>query len=140
VLAFLANPVKRSDIPGGEGGFRGDRDEGWENFNKPDIRLAGVMVRTDDKVARDAIEGVVIGEITDFRFKHWATAAPSTADSARAAFGLKDGEAGLVVINAKGELVMRETGLIRFYKFGTLADHLGIADIEDGSEEHGKRG
>lgn len=134
VLAFLSAPVKRSDIPGGPGGFRGDREEGFKKFSEPSVRLAGVMERTDGKVDRDAVEGVIVGELEGFQLKHWSTT-PS-ADEARAAFKLPEGEDALVIVNKEGEVVLRESGLLRFYQFGTIADHVGVDEIEDGSQEH----
>ncbi len=134
LLAFLSEPVKRSDIPGGPGGFRGDREEGFKLFSKPNVRLAGLMERTDSKVNRDAIEGVIAGDLTGFNFKHWSTT--PAADEARAAFKLKPDDTALVIINKDGDVVLRETGVLRFFQFGTIADLIGVEEIEDGSAEH----
>ena len=134
MLAFLSAAVPRGEIPGIEGGFRGDMEEGAEKLKDPNIRMVDTMIKIDKKIDPDAVIGAVVGETPDLRFDHWTSL--SAGEEARAALELPVDAPGLVVINRDGEVVMREHGLLQFYKLGTLADHVGVDEITDGSEAH----
>lgn len=123
VFAFLDKPVARGDIPGIEGGFEGDREEGFKRFAEPSIRLVGVLHGADEKIDEDKIAGAIVGELKDLEFRRWKRV--DAAPEARAAFGLGDG-AGLVVIDREGRMAFNVGGLVRFWQLGLVADILGV--------------
>ncbi|HFE44219.1 MAG TPA: hypothetical protein ENJ18_01830 [Nannocystis exedens] len=123
LFAFLGEPVARTDVPGLEGGWEGEREEGFERFSRPSIRLVGTLASADEKIDEDRVSGAIIGDLSGFEFRRWRIV--SEADTARSAFGL-DQDAALVVINAKGEVAFTATGKIAFWQLGLVADLIGV--------------
>lgn len=123
-LVFLGGPVARKDIPGGKQGFDGDMDESVQQFAKPDVRLAGIVVDSDAKLDTGKVSAQLVGVIDGAELGRWKTAAD--APEARAAFEIPAGEAALVVIDPQGNIAMRELGRVPMYKFGVLSELIGV--------------
>lgn len=123
-LVFLGGPVARKDIPGGKQGFDGSMDESVQQFAKPDIRLAGIVIDSDAKLDSGKVSAQLVGQIDGAELKRWKSV--PDAPEARAAFEIPAGEAALVVIDPKGDVVMRELGRLPMYKFGVLSEFIGV--------------
>lgn len=121
---FLAGPVSRKDIPGGKEGFDGDMEASFKQFSQPDIRLASIVVDADPKLDPGKVHGRVIGRLDGVELKHFK--AVPEAGEARVAFELPAGEPALVVIDAAGNVAMKELGRVPMYKFGVLSELLGV--------------
>ncbi len=129
LLVVLSRPVQKTELPGVEGGFEGEDEAVWKQLQDPDVRLAGLVVDSDKKLAADAraaaeVEVVLVGELAGVELKQWKTT-PSTPEL-RAAFGLKDDDTAILGINPDGNLAVRETGLVRMYKFNGVSELLGV--------------
>lgn len=132
VVAFLSEPVKKADIPGIEGGYEGaDNAANAAQGRKPSVRLASLARESDEKLDPAKAIAVIVGDASGLELKKWT--AVGSASEARAAFGIPEGEAGLVVIDADGKLAVRETGLVQLYKVGRVSDLIGV-DIGDHRE------
>jgi predicted transcriptional regulator len=129
-IAFLGEAVARTDIPGIDGGFSGDDDEGFAKMRNPSIRIMRTLLPTRLEKA----EGVVVGRTSDLELETWSTV--DEAADARAAFDLAPDEAALVVIE-HGRISFFDRGLIALYRWSTAADLLGI-DINDRRPPKGK--
>jgi hypothetical protein len=123
LFAFLDEAVARADVPGIEGGFDGDREESFKRLAKPSVRLVGVLAGADDKIDEDKHTAVIIGDLKGFEFRRVAT--HDAAPEARAAFGVGDG-AALVVIDEKSRLAFKAEGKVAFWQLGLVADILGV--------------
>ncbi len=142
MFVFLTRPVKKSELPGVKGGFDGETDAMWKQLQDPDVRLAGLVVDSDGKLVAAAekaakggalaegedppvpVEVVLVGAVEDVELKRW-TVLPS-APEARAALQVPEGQAGVVVIDREGRLAVRETGVVRMYKFTRISELLGV--------------
>lgn len=124
VLVFLAGPVARKDIPRIKDGFDGDLEAQAVQSQKPDVRLASLVVEGEDKLDLARVAPLVIGRLDGVELKKWQQV--DAAPEARAAFGIPEGETGLVVIDPEGKLAMKELGRVQFYKFGLLSDLVGV--------------
>ncbi len=129
-LAFLSEPLRRSDVPGGAEGFQGDQEAQTKQFARPSVRIASVVLDTDPKLDEDKVSAVLVGELEGTELRRWKKV--STAD-ARAAFEIPEGEAGIVVVDADGKVAFRELGRIQIYKFGLLSELFGV-EISDPDE------
>ena len=56
-IAFLGEPVEQADVPGIEGGFAGDDDEGFERMRNPSVRIVRTLLPTRLEEA----DGVIVG-------------------------------------------------------------------------------
>ena len=143
LFVFLGAPVKKSELPGVDGGFDGGMEDSMKQLQNPSIRLAGLVNDLEDKLAADAkdpkpeehlagkVHMTLIGSLADVELKHWRTL--PTAPEARAAFTIPEGEAALVAVDPAGNLVLRELGVVPMYKLGRISELLGI-DLGDRSE------
>ena len=153
IFVFLAHPVKKTDLPGVKDGFDGDTDAMWKQLQDPSVRLAGIVHDSDAKlVANDAksekgekgdksdkpgatpppkVEAVLVGALADVELRRWITVA--AAPEARAALQIPEDQAGIVVIDADGNLAVRELGVVRMYKFTRVSELLGV-DLSDRRE------
>lgn len=138
LFVFLAAPVKKSDMPGIEGGFDGGMDETMKKMQDPNIRLAGLAHDLDERLEKDKdkalaakLRPALVGTLEGIELKHWA-ALPG-APEARAAFNIPDGQAALVAIDPNGNLALRELGVVPMYKLGRISELLDI-DLGDRSE------
>ena len=123
LFAFLDEPVDRTDVPGLEGGWKGRREEGFERFSRPSIRLVGTLAGADEKIDEDRVSGAIIGDLNGFEFRRWKL--ESDANTAREAFGLGE-RAALVVINADGKLAFKAEGKVAFWQLGLVADLINV--------------
>jgi hypothetical protein len=131
LFVFLAEPVKKADVPGVEGGYGGDMEASAVQGRKPSVRLAGMALESDAKLDPAKVQAVLVGEVPDLGLTKW-TVVPA-APEARAAFELPEGEAGLVVVDPEGRLAVREPGTVPLYKFGRVSDLIGV-DLGDPRE------
>jgi hypothetical protein len=137
IFVFLTKPVKKTDLPGIEGGFKGDTEATWKQLADPSVRLAGLVQDSDVKLTAAKpevaakVEAVLVGELADVPLKKWQTVA--SAPDARTAFELPADEAALVVIDPEGRLAVRETGIVRMFKFTRVSELLGV-DLGDRRE------
>ena len=149
IFVFLARPVKKTDLPGVKDGFDGDTDAMWKQLQDPSVRLASLvhdsdakLVAADEKAAKAAkpdepgatpprVEAVLVGALADVELKRWTTVA--AAPEARAALQIPEDQAGVVVIDADGNLAVREIGVVRMYKFTRISELLGV-DLSDRRE------
>lgn len=123
-FVFLGGPVARKDIPGGKQGFEGGSEESVQQFAKPDVRLAGIVVDSDGKLDPGKVSAQLVGQIDGAELKRWKTTPDST--EARAAFAIPAGESALVVVDREGNVAMRELGRVPMYKFGVLSEFIGV--------------
>ena len=137
MFVFLAHPVKKTDLPGVEGGFEGDTEATWKQLADPSVRLAGLVQDSDTKLkaakpeVADKVEVVMVGALEGVELKKWQ--ALPEASEARRSFDLRPDQAGLVVIDPEGRLAVREPDLVRMYKFTRVSELLGI-DLSDRRE------
>jgi hypothetical protein len=147
IFVFLARPVKKTDLPGVEGGFDGDTDAMWKQLGDPSVRLASLvhdsdtkLVAADEKAAKadkpatppaPRVEAVLVGALADVELKRWTTV--PAAPEARAALQIPEDQAGVVIIDADGNLAVREVGVVRMYKFTRISELLGV-DLSDRRE------
>ena len=143
LFVFLGAPVKKSELPGVDGGFDGGMEDSMKQLQNPSIRLAGLVNDLEDKLAADAkdpkpeehlagkVHMTLIGSLADVELKHWRTL--PTAPEARAAFTIPEGEAALVAVDPAGNLGLRGPGAVPMYKTGRISAPLGI-HLADRSE------
>ena len=136
MFVFLTRPVKKADLPGVEGGFKGDTEATWKQLADPSVRLAGLVQDSDVKLAAKPeaaakVEAVLVGALADVELKQWKTVAE--APEARAAFEVPADQAALVVIDPEGRLAVRELGVVRMFKFTRVSELLGV-DLGDRRE------
>lgn len=150
MFVFLSRPVKKSELPGVKGGWEGETDAMWKQLQDPDVRLTGLVYDSDaklvaaaDKSAKSAkskdsadeseplkpVEVVLVGAVEDIELKRY-TVVPEAAE-ARVTFKVPD--AGIVVIDPEGRIVLHETGLVRMFKFTRISELLGV-DLSDRRE------
>ena len=134
LFAFLDEAITRADIPGVEGGWEGEREEGFERFSRPSVRMVGSLVGADEKIDEDKVEGALIGSVEGFEFRRWKIVDPEAAAGAREAFGLGEG-AGLVVIDADGKIAFKAEGKIAFWQLGLVADLIDVELGERGGDK-----
>lgn len=134
LFAFLDEPITRADVPGVEGGWEGEREEGFERFSRPSIRLVGSLVGADEKIDEDKVEGALIGSLEGFEFRRWKIVDPEAATGAREAFGLGEG-AGLVVVDPDGKIAFQAEGKVAFWQLGLVADLIGVELGERGGDK-----
>ena len=77
------------------------------------------------------VEAVLVGALADVELRRWTTVA--AAPEARAALQIPEDQAGIVVIDADGNLAVRELGVVRMYKFTRVSELLGV-DLSDRRE------
>lgn len=138
MFVFLPRAVKKSELPGVEGGFDGDMEATWKQLQDPAIRLAGLVADSDKKLAAAKPEvpaavrlAVVGGPIEGLELKHWTTVA--AVDESRAPFEIPADQAAVVLIDPTGKLALRELGLVRMYKMVRVSELLGV-DLNDRRE------
>jgi predicted transcriptional regulator len=129
-IAFLGEPVTRSDVPGIDGGFEGPEEEAFEKMRNPSIRIMRTLLPTRLEQA----EGVLVGRTSELELETWSRV--DDAPEARAAFELADDEAALVIIE-RGRIRFFDRGVIPLYRWGTAADLLGV-DLDDRRPPKGK--
>lgn len=120
IFVFIARPIELQEIPGVEGGFEGDEEEAFEKMFDPSLRNLALARRMD----LDEGRGVFIGQVpTELELHGWHRM--SDDEGARQAFEIPEDEAAVVVVD-HGRIQIRETGLVPLYRWGTVADRLGI--------------
>ena len=124
LFAFLDVKVARADVPGIEGGFDGGREESFERFARPSIRLVGVLSEADAKVDEDKVAGAIVGDLEGFELRRWRSVA--AAADARAAFGVPDDQAGLVIVDPQGRVALKALGRVPFWQLGLVSDLIGV--------------
>ena len=129
-IAFLGEPVEQADVPGIEGGFAGDDDEGFERMRNPSVRIVRTLLPTRLEEA----DGVIVGRISGLELETWTSIAED--ESARAAFEVAPDEAALVIIS-EGRIAFFDRGLIPLYRWSAAADLLGI-ELDDRRPPKGK--
>lgn len=140
LFVFLAAPIKKSQLPGVEGGFDGSMEDSMKQMQDPSIRLAGLALDLDEKLEKpekdkdkalaDKVISTLVGT-TDLDLKHWTTL--PTAPEGRTAFDIPEGQAALVAIDPEGHLALRELGVVPMYKLGRISELLDI-DLGDRAE------
>ncbi len=121
-IIFLGDSVARTDVPGVEDGFDGDREAGFAQIDKPHVRLAATAMKMDLQGA----PGVVVGSVSELReLPKMGWTQVDEAAEARAAFGLGPDDTAFIVVDEQGRLAFSEVGLVPMYKWGTAADLLG---------------
>ena len=138
LFVFLGAPVKKSDMPGIDGGFDGGMEDSMKKLQDPSIRLAGLAFDLDEKLAKDKdkaladkVRPALVGTLDGLELKHWTTLAE--APEARAPFNIPVDQAALVAIDPNGNLALRELGVIPMYKLGRVSELLDI-DLGDRAE------
>jgi hypothetical protein len=122
-FAFLGERLTRNQIPGIDGGFEGGPREAAKQFANPSIRLLATFA--DTALAEVASRGAVLGPSDDVPLaKGWTRLADDPA--ARERFGLPADQAALVIVDADGQLVFRESGLVPMYKLLYARELLGL--------------
>ncbi len=134
LFAFLDEPLTRADIPGIEGGWEGSREEGFERFSRPSIRLVGTLFGADEKIDEDRVAGALIGSLEGIELRRWAIVEADAAPGAREALGLGEG-AGLVVVDAEGKIAFKAEGKVAFWQLGLVADLIDVELGERGDKE-----
>ncbi|HRI08461.1 MAG TPA: hypothetical protein PKW35_11615 [Nannocystaceae bacterium] len=132
VFGFLDAPVARADVPGVEGGFEGGREESFERFARPGIRLVGVLTGADPELDEDKVKGAIVGKLDGFELRRLRLV--ESAPEARAAFGIPDGAAALVIVDAEGRLALTVIGRVAFWQLGLVSDLIGV-DLGDRHRE-----
>lgn len=137
LFVFLNLPVKKSQLPGVEGGFDGGMEDSMEQLQNPSIRLAGLVHDLDERIETDKdkalagkVHAALVGSLEDVTLKHWQTM-PDSAE-ARAAFNIPEDQAALVAIDPEGRLALRELGIVPMYKLGRIS---GLLDIDLGDRK-----
>lgn len=137
MFVFLPRAVKKSELPGVDGGFDGDMEATWKQLQDPAIRLAGLVADSDKKLAAAKPEVpanvrlALVGTIDDLELKHWKSIA--AADESRAPFDIPADQAAIILIDPTGKLALRELGLVRMYKMVRISELLGV-DLSDRRE------
>ena len=143
IFVFLARPVKKSELPFVKGGFEGEADAMWKQLQEPSVRLAGLVHDSDAKLLaadkpadpaakpRPEVKAVLVGALADVELKRWVTV--PAAPEARAALQIPEDQAAVVVIDADGKLAVRETGIVRMFKFTRISELLDV-DLGDRRE------
>jgi hypothetical protein len=137
MFVFLPRAVKKSELPGVDGGFDGDMEATWKQLQDPAIRLAGLVADSDKKLAAAKPEVpanvrlALVGTIDDLELKHWKSVA--AADESRAPFDIPADQAAIILIDPTGKLALRELGLVRMYKMVRISELLGV-DLSDRRE------
>jgi hypothetical protein len=130
-LVFLAKDVECNEVPGIPDGFDGDDEEKFAKMRDPSIRL----VSTAAKAKLEHAKGIVIGALRDVELHGWQQV--DAAPAVRTAFGIDDDEAAIVVIDEGGRVAVCERGLVPIYKWGRVADLLGV-ELDDRRPPKGK--
>ncbi len=136
IFVFLTAPVKKTQLPGVEGGFEGDMEASMKQLQDPNVRLAGLVHDSDAKLvtnkeAAAKVQAVLVGGLEGVELKHWRPAAPTP--ESRTPFEIPADQAAVVIIDPTGKLAVRELGVVRMYKFGGISDLLGV-DLSDRRE------
>lgn len=138
LFVFLGAPVKKTDMPGIDGGFDGGMEESMKKLQDPSIRLAGLAFDLEEKIAKDKdnaladkVRPALVGTLDGLELKHWTTLAE--APEARAQFSIPVDQAALVAIDPNGNLALRELGVVPMYKLGRVSELLDI-DLGDRAE------
>ncbi len=141
MFVFLPREVKKTELPGVKGGFEGDDEAQWKQLQDPSVRLAGLVVDSDEKLVAHAeklaradkpatpaaetepeivVEATVVGALAGAELKRWKQVAD--APEARAAFD----QPALIVIDGEGRLAVRELGLVRMWKLNRVSELVGV--------------
>jgi hypothetical protein len=146
IFVFLARPLKKADLPGVKDGFDGDTEAMWKQLQDPSVRLASLVHDSDTKLVAAAekaakadkpgapppkVEAVLVGALADVELRRWTTVA--AAPEARTALQIPEDQAGVVVVDADGNLAVREVGVVRMYRFTRISELLGV-DLSDRRE------
>ncbi|MBK9756763.1 MAG: hypothetical protein IPO88_25345 [Nannocystis sp.] len=136
MFVFLARPVKKTELPGVEGGFDGDMEATWKQLLDPSVRLAGLVADSDKKLkaadeAAAKVRVALVGTLEGLELSQWKTVA--AADESRAPFEIPAAEAALVIVDSSGKLALRELGLVRMHKLSRVSELLGV-DLSDRRE------
>jgi hypothetical protein len=136
MFVFLARTVKKSEMPGVEGGFDGDMEASWKQLQDPSVRLAGLVADSDKKLkaaegAAAKVRVALVGAIEGIELSQWKSVA--AADESRAPFEIPADQAALVIVDASGKLALRELELVRMYKLSRVSELLGV-DLSDRRE------
>jgi hypothetical protein len=125
VVAFLARPVAVGEVPFIEGGYKGDQEKAADMFEDPSVRLTAAL--SDLELGEAKAQGVFVGQLDGVKLAAGWTTTPDDA-AARSAFGLQPTDAALVIVDAQGRLVMKETGRIPMWKLMPVGELLGIPE------------
>lgn len=120
VVAFLGHAVARNQVPGIEDGFEGEDEQASANMRDPAIRNVSSAMRAKLEHAR----GVLVGATVDLEFPTWLRV--DASPEGRKAFGVAEDESAEFVIDAQGRLAVAERGLVPLYRWGRIADLLGV--------------
>ena len=136
MFVFLARAVKKTEMPGVEGGFDGDMEASWKQLQDPSVRLAGLVADSDKKLkaaegAAAKVRVALVGAIEGIELSQWKSVA--AADESRAPFEIPADQAALVIVDASGKLALRELELVRMYKLSRVSELLGV-DLSDRRE------
>jgi hypothetical protein len=121
-IVFLGHPVALEQVPGVKGGASQKDEKAWAD---PTLRLAGMFA--DEALPRGKSRGVFVGQLDGVTLADGWSAADDDG-AARRAFGVPEGEAALVVVDGDGRLVLRELGVVPFWKVSRVTDLLGLKE------------
>jgi hypothetical protein len=130
-LVFLGHDVAVADVPGVPDGFDGEDEEKFAKLRDPSIR----MVSNASKAKLEHAKGVIIGRVTGVELETWQQV--EDAPDVRKIFGIGADEAAIVVIDDQGRVAVQERGLVPIYKWGRVADILGV-ELDDRRPPKGK--
>lgn len=126
VVLFLDQPIAKDDVPElSEKGFGNDMKAAFDAIAKPGIRLVHRFA-AQYKISSEVVPGAVVGKLTDVTFPGWSIVDEQV--EARKAFGIPEGEAGLVVIDGEGRLAFAEHGRIPFWKLRLAGLAVGLSE------------
>ena len=127
-MLFLDRPVARTDIPGIEGGFEGEDEAVWKQFEIPAFRMVSSSLKLN---LSGKAKGVVVGEVDDFEFPGWSTVPPADGVAAATALGAPTGETTLMILKG-GTVVFSASGFMPMYRLGEVSDLLEVEyDFDD---------
>ncbi len=80
MFVFLARAVKKTEMPGVEGGFDGDMEASWKQLQNPSVRLAGLVADSDKKLkaaeeAAAKVRVALVGTLEGLELSQWTSRA-----------------------------------------------------------------
>ncbi|HWB80555.1 MAG TPA: hypothetical protein VG755_36575, partial [Nannocystaceae bacterium] len=93
------------------------------------------MVSSASKAKLERAKGVIIGRVSGVELETWQRV--DEAPELRKTFGIAADEAAIVVIDDQGRVAVNERGLVPIYKWGRVADILGV-ELNDRRPPKGK--